>query len=65
MLTDAYLLQLFADERMERLRADAAPDPAARTSKRRPLRSWVARALETGRSRRAAGTAPSPSHTTP
>ena len=64
MLTDAYLLNLFAHERMERLRADAAPTPAAGHRRRRPLRSRLVLAFRTSAERPSQTTA-RPTHSTP
>jgi hypothetical protein len=65
MLNDPRVLQLLAYERMERLRADAAPTPAAGSSRRPPLRSWLALGFGSSGERRHTATRPRPSHTTP
>ena len=64
MLNDPRVLQLLARERVEGLRVDAAPTPAAGTSRRRPLRSWLALAFRADAERPPHTTA-RPSHTTP
>jgi hypothetical protein len=64
MLNDPRVLQLLAAERLERLRADAAPTPAAQTSRRRPLRRWLALGFGSSGERRRTHARPRPSHTT-
>jgi hypothetical protein len=64
MLNDPRVWQLLAAERVERLRADAAPTPAAGTSRRRPLRSWLALAFRAG-AQRPTRTPARPTHSTP
>jgi hypothetical protein len=64
MLNDPRVLQILAAERMERLRADAAPTPAVARSRRRPLRSWLALGFRPSGERRRSRARPRPSHTT-